>query len=204
MRLLLAAIVLSLAACGGKGPVIVEVKPTPVPTPVPCPLYYPCEITDYPNPQFATGADPLCYNSSPCPTTQVAASLPIPDLNALAARAWAAMQEMNLPDLRTSEQVPIRWKNPPTISVCWSSFRVQNPVCMGDVHDICTGKVSWVTAKPYEPATYRVAIRTDVDADTQRVLVVDGTVNLALMFLNHTDQYNGQIGAAVKARLLGK
>jgi hypothetical protein len=213
------AVVLASAALGqappthkriGMEPVAVATA-TPAPTPTPtipnCPPYYPCETKFFPIPQYAAGTDPLCYGKTGCPATVAASPLPQNELNALALASWAVMRRKvesgELTDKRTSENVPIRWGDAPTVSVCWSSFAVEHPACMGDATNVCTGKVSWVTADPYKPATWRVAIRTDVDADTQRTLVVDGVVNLALMLTRNEDKYNGATGDAVKLQLLG-
>ena len=174
----------------------------------PCPLYDPCDVKFAPNPQFEPGSDPNCYGKVGCPNVTVANPLPQHELNTLAIATWAVMRRMvesgALKDLRTSEMVPIRWNDAPSISICWGAFSVEFPACFGDQKNVCTGKVSWVTARPYEVAYYRVAIRTDVDADTQRALVVDGVTNTALMFTNNPDKYNGPIGASVRLQLLGK
>lgn len=187
---------------------------TPTPTPTPnCPPYYPCDITNYPIPQFADGTDPICYGllgSGECPVpggTPLARSLPIEERNALVLATWNGMKEKydsgEYVDLRTSENVPIRWDNPPTVSACWSQFKVDHPACGPDVPQ-CTGKATWVTAEPYKPATWRVAIATDVPFDTQRELIVDGTINLVLILTGHRSDLNGPMGLDVRNKVLGR
>ena len=170
-----------------------------------CPNFYPCDVALYDIPQYAEGADPLCYGAQPCGTNAASPPLPQAELDAYAVAAWAAMRREfaagHLTDRRDAEHVPIRWDDPPTVSVCWAPFWIAHPACNNGVAT-CTGKVSWATADAFKPATWRVAIRTDVDAATQRELVVEGVVNLVLMLTQNPDLYTGEIHNVIKRRVL--
>jgi hypothetical protein len=179
--------------------------------PVGCPPYYPCDTKTYAIPQFADGTDPICYGylgTTTCPAVAgvMPDALPMNERNNLVLSAWNLMRRKfatgELKDNRTSETVPIRWDDAPTVSACWSQFHVSHPAC-GPSAPTCTGKASWVTAEPYKPATWRIAIATNLPREEQRQLIVDGTINLVLMLTGNSALYNTSTGLDVRQAVLG-
>ena len=231
MRLTL-AIALLLAGCGGSPSV--AVPPVPVPTAIPEPVVIATPrptpaLTATPTPvpvavlcpQYAPGTDPLCYGLRPCPVEPgvMASPLPLAEINALVDQVWTAYKAKfdsgELKDLTvwTAWDRPsrIRWEAPPTVSVCWSALYAERPMCVADQKATCTGKIVWYwslpsATDPWGTVVYRIAIRTDVPADVQRELIVDGVRAVVLMGTGRNTEADltGPIGLDIRQQILGK